>query len=113
MSKYKNKKTVFDNITFDSKKEAERYKLLKSMQDDGLINDLECQPKFMLIPSQYFETTGRRERGVDYVADFRYKDNLGQIIVEDVKSAITAKDKVYRIKRKMVKYFHDVEIIEV
>lgn len=111
--KYKNKKTQIDGITFDSKKEAERYKVLKSMQADGLINDLECQPKFMLIPSQYFDTTGRRERGVDYVADFRYKDNLGQIIVEDVKSAITAKDKVYRIKRKMVKYFHDVEIIEV
>ncbi|MCP6105310.1 DUF1064 domain-containing protein, partial [Klebsiella pneumoniae] len=92
-------KTQIDGITFDSKKEAERYKLLKSMQDDGLINDLECQPKFILIPSQYFETIGRRERGVDYVAYFRYKDNLGQIIVEDVKSAITAKDKVYRIKR--------------
>lgn len=111
--KYKNKKTQIDGITFDSKKEAERYKLLKSMQADGLIYDLECQPKFMLIPSQHFETTGRRERGVDYVADFRYKDKLGQIIVEDVKSVITAKDKVYRIKRKMVKYFHDVEIIEV
>lgn len=111
--KYKNKKTQIDGITFDSKKEAERYKVLKSMQADGLINDLEIQPKFMLIPSQHFETTSRRERGVDYVADFRYKDNLGQIIVEDVKSAITAKDKVYRIKRKMVKYFHDVEIIEV
>ena len=87
--------------------------MLKSMQADGLIHDLERQPKFMLIPSQRFETTGRRERGVDYVADFRYKDKLGQIIVEDVKSAITAKDKVYRIKRKLVKYFHDVEIIEV
>ena len=111
--KYKNKKTQVDGIIFDSKKEAERYKVLKKMQADGLIHDLERQPKFMLIPSQRFETTGRRERGVDYVADFRYKDKLGQIIVEDVKSAITAKDKVYRIKRKLVKYFHDVEIIEV
>ena len=111
--KYKNKKTVIDGITFDSKKEAERYKVLKSMQDDGLIFDLECQPKFELIPSQYFDTIGRRERGVDYVADFRYKDRLGQTIVEDVKSPITAKDKAYRIKRKLVKYFHDVEIVEV
>ena len=111
--KYKNKKTVIDGITFDSKKEAERYKVLKSMQDDGMIFELECQPKFALIPSQYFETIGKRERGVDYVADFRYKDRLGQIIVEDVKSAITAKDKAYRIKRKLVKYLHDVEIVEV
>ena len=111
--KYKNKKTVIDDITFDSKKEAERYKVLKSMQDKGLIFELECQPRFALIPSQYFDTIGRRERGVDYVADFRYKDRLGQTIVEDVKSAITAKDKAYRIKRKLVKYFHDVEIVEV
>ena len=111
--KYKNKKTIIDGITFDSKKEASRYKQLKAMQDDGLIHDLERQPKFALIPSQYVETIGKRERGVDYVADFRYKDRLGQIIVEDVKSPITAKDKAYRIKRKLVKYFHDVEIVEV
>lgn len=111
--KYNNKKTKVDGIVFDSKKEAERYKVLKSMQADGVIFELECQPKFALIPGQYFETIGRRERGVDYVADFRYKDRLGQVIVEDVKSAITAKDKAYRIKRKLVKYFHDVEIVEV
>lgn len=112
-TKYNNKKTIVDGISFDSKKEAERYKVLKSMQDDGVIFGLECQPKFALIPGQYFETIGKHERGVDYVADFRYIDRLGQIIVEDVKSPITAKDKVYRIKRKLVKYFHDVEIIEV
>lgn len=112
-TKFNNKKTIVDGIIFDSKKEAERYKVLKSMQKDGLIHDLERQPKFALIPSQHFETIGKRERGVDYVADFRYKDRLGQIIVEDVKSAVTAKDKVYRIKRKLVKYFHDVEIVEV
>lgn len=111
--KYKNKKTQIDGITFDSKKEAERYKVLKSMQADGLINDLECQPKFILIPSQYFETIGRRERGVDYVADFRYKDNLGQIIVEDVKSAITAKDKVYRLKKHLMKTVHNIDILEI
>ena len=111
--KYGNKKTVIDGVKFDSKKEAQRYLTLKQMQDDGIITQLECQPRFKLIDSQYFESIGKKERGIEYVADFSYKDKAGRTIVEDVKSAITAKDKAYRIKRKLMKYFYDIEILEV
>ena len=52
VSKYKNKKTVVDGITFDSKKEASRYLELKKLKDAGFIDDLELQVKFVLIPKQ-------------------------------------------------------------
>lgn len=111
--KYGNKKTVIDGIKFDSKKEAQRYLTLKQMQADGIITQLELQPRFKLIDSQFFDSLGKKERGIEYVADFRYKDKMGQTVVEDVKSAITAKDKAYRIKRKLMKYFYDIEVMEV
>jgi hypothetical protein len=45
------------------------------------------------------------ERAVKYFADFIYKENE-KIIVEDVKSEATKKDKAYIIKRKLFKYNH-------
>lgn len=45
MSKYKAKKTKVDGITFDSKKEAERYRQLKMLENAGHISDLELQKK--------------------------------------------------------------------
>lgn len=39
-SKYHAKKTVVDNLTFDSKREADRYLVLKSMEEDGVIEDV-------------------------------------------------------------------------
>lgn len=50
-----------------------------------------------------------------YKADFKYFDNeKGKYIVEDVKSPITAKDKVYRLKIKMLlTKYPDIEFVEV
>lgn len=39
-SKYNNRKTVIDGITFDSNKEAKRYTVLRSLQDGGYIRCL-------------------------------------------------------------------------
>ena len=39
-SKYGNKKTEVDGITFDSKKEAHRYEVLRFYEENGLISDL-------------------------------------------------------------------------
>ena len=114
MQKYRNQKVVVDGIKFDSKKEARRYGVLKAMQDNGQIRDLELQVKFTLIPSQYdyipqYGKKGQRikdkrvviEKEVSYYADFVYcKD--GKVIVEDTKSNIT-KTPEYIIKRKLMK----------
>ena len=92
-NKYSNKKTVVDNIRFDSKKEAARYCELKLLKKGKIIKDLILQPRFEL------QEKFNGERAIVYVADFMYYDNEKQTtIVEDVKGI---KTEIYKIKRKM------------
>lgn len=106
MNKYRNIKTN----GFDSKKEQSRYGELLLMQRAGLISDLRRQVPIELIPSQYVD--GKCvERAVKYVADFVYKER-GEIVVEDVKSVITRKNKDYIIKRKLLLFIHHIRLKE-
>lgn len=98
-SKYNNSKTEVDGIKFDSKKEACRWQELLIMQKSGIIQDLERQKRFQIVP----KTEG--EQAVYYIADFIYKQN-DKMICEDVKSQATRKNKVYIIKRKLFKYLY-------
>lgn len=117
--KYGNKKTTVDGITFDSQKEAKRYKELSLMERSGMISDLQMQVKYVLIPAQREpDTIGKKgglhkgkliEREVSYVADFVYQEN-GHTVVEDTKGFRT---KDYLLKRKMMLYFHGIKIREV
>lgn len=124
MQKYRNKKYEYDGIIFDSRKEGRRYAELKVMQKAGIIHDLQIQVKFVLIPAQYEESSevytkgkkkGQKKRGkllekeCSYIADFVYYEN-GQQIVEDAKGMRT---EVYKIKKKMMLYFHGIRIKEV
>lgn len=107
--KYHNKKIEIDGMKFDSKKEGQRYLELKLLQRAGYISDLERQVKFILIPSQ--KINGKVvEREVTYKADFVYKDDSGQTVVEDVKGF---KTKEYILKRKMMLYFKGIRIKEI
>lgn len=106
-SKYKNKNTVVDGITFDSKKEANRYVELKKAEKIGLIEDLKLQVKFVLIPKQ------KGERECSYIADFVYKDKqTGETIVEDVKSSPRYKTEVYKIKKKLMLFIYNIKVKE-
>ena len=106
-SKYGNHKTVIGNITFDSKKESERYLELQMLVKARVIKDLKRQVRFEVVPKT--ET----ERAVYYVADFVYSEN-NKLICEDVKSDATKRDKAYIIKRKLFKYLYkDYEFREV
>lgn len=110
MAKYRNTKVTVKGITYDSKKEYQRHCELLLMERAGQITNLERQVKYVLIPSQRID--GKVvEREVSYLADFRYIQN-GEVVVEDVKSEITRKDKAYILKRKMMLYFHGVQITE-
>lgn len=105
-NKYKNVKVSVNGIVFDSKKEAERYKELATLERLGIICDLRRQVSFELIP----KTPG--ERAVKYVADFSYKllPHL-ETFVEDVKGYRT---EAYIIKRKLFKWrYPDVTFLEV
>ena len=103
-AKYRNKKVTADGITFDSKKEYNRYCELKLLEKAGLIKDIKRQVKFELIPKQ------EGERTVNYVADFVYYDKHGEMVVEDTKGVRT---KEYIIKRKLMLWRLGIQIIEV
>lgn len=95
--KYHAKKTAIDGITFDSRKEAERYKELKALQRVGKIDRLELQPRFVLMDGFRYE--GKAIRKIEYIADFLYRDlSTCELIVEDVKGV---KTDVYKLKKKM------------
>lgn len=86
----------------------------------GEISDLRRQVPYNLIPPQREpDTVGARggvkpgrliERGVDYIADFVYRDKAGNIVVEDAKGVRT---KEYIIKRKLMLWVNGIRIKEV
>lgn len=96
-SKYKAKKTVIDEITFDSKSEARRYEELKLLEKGGAIKNLSLQPRFLLQEGFVNIHTGNKERAIEYVADFMYSEG-SETIVEDCKGFKTSD---YKIKRKL------------
>ena len=110
MSKYNSRKTVIDDITFDSKKEAKRYVELKKKQEEGEITDLRLQVPFELVPSFTIEIDGknRKRRNIRYIADFTYYEN-GQKVVEDVKGR---KTDIYKLKKKLFEYKYKITIKE-
>lgn len=95
-SKYSAVKTKVNGIKFDSKKEARRYKELKILEKADEIKSLELQPRFLL--QEKFKYNGKTIRKIEYVADFRYIDEKGNTVVEDVKGM---KTEVYKIKKKI------------
>jgi hypothetical protein len=86
-----------DGYKFASAAEMRRYAELKLLMKAGDIYALELQPRFVL--QRAFVHDGKKERAIVYIADFKYCDNNGHFIVEDVKGVKTA---VYKLKRKMM-----------
>lgn len=109
-SKYHSRKVTRDVMTFDSVKEYRRYCELRLLERAGKIANLQRQVKFELLPAQRDERTGKLlERAVSYVADFTYYDEEF-FIVEDAKGYKTPE---YKLKKKMMLYFHGIKIQEV
>lgn len=105
-SKYKNKPTN----GYASIKESKRAFQLKLMQEAGQIRNLREQVSYLLIPKQ------EGERACSYVADFVYEEPplnaaLGspRTVVEDCKGM---KTDVYRLKRKLMLFVHQIRIRE-
>ena len=110
MSKYRSKKIIIDGISFDSKREGNRYLELKLLERAGKIKDLKLQQQFELQPS--FKKNGKTIRAITYVADFTYYDfEKKQNVVEDVKGF---KTDVYMLKRKLFEFqYPELTIVEV
>lgn len=98
MNKYRNVKTVYNGMKFDSKKEASRYGELLILEKMGAICDLELQKRFEVCPKK-----NKNNRARYYVADFVYTDRRTNMkTIEDVKSFITRKNPVYSLKKALV-----------
>ena len=112
-NKYHNRKVIYNGIKFDSKKERARFIALKQLEKTGIIKELELQPKFLLLDTIHYKD--KTYPKTYYKADFKYFDNeKGKYIIEDIKSPITAKDKVYRLKIKMLlTKYPDIDFVEV
>lgn len=98
-SKFHNKKTTIDGITFDSKMESNFYIFAKQLKADGKIKDFEMQVHYEVFPA--FKKNGKTWRRIDYVADFVIHHFDGSIEVIDVKGVETD---VFKLKQKMFEY---------
>lgn len=86
-----------------SKAEAKRCDQLAMLVRCKLISELQQQPKFPCVIGGVKVCT--------YVADFSYRDERGDTIIEDVKGQPTP---VYRLKKKLVEALYpNVKISEV
>ncbi|MES3028521.1 MAG: DUF1064 domain-containing protein [Pseudomonadota bacterium] len=102
-SKYGNRKVEVDGVTFHSAHEARRYGQLKLLVKAGEIADLELQPRYD------FALNGVKIGF--YKADFRFREvATGERVVEDAKGF---KTDVYNLKKKMLKAFHGIDVVEV
>lgn len=109
-SKYGNHKVSVDGMTFDSKREYQRYCELQMLEKAGKIEALQRQVAFDLLPA--VTINGKTKRAVKYVCDFFYKED-GKEIIEDVKSQITSKNPLFRLKAHILMYVHGRQIKEV
>jgi hypothetical protein len=74
---------------------------------------LQVSGKIFLLNEQvsYTLVEGRGKiRPIKYIADFTYMDDRGKVHVCDAKGY--SKDKVYRLKKKLLKLLHGIDIEE-
>jgi hypothetical protein len=93
--------TVVKGIRFASKAEARRFATLSLLERAKEISGLELQPSYKLEVNGQLVCT--------YRADFRYRTKDGKTVVEDVKGIKTPE---YRLKAKLMKAIHGIEILE-
>ena len=107
-TKYNNKITELDGIKFHSRKESLRYSQLKLYEKGGLIANLRLQVAYELIPKLVIN--GKTERAIKYVADFVYTDTVSKVeVVEDCKGF---KTDIYKLKYRLMKHIHGIDIKE-
>ena len=119
--KYGNSKVEYNGITFDSKRERDRYIVLSRAQEDGLISNLMLQPKWELIPkitekfTKHLKTKDKEcertvQHAITYAADFSYNDRYGNLVVEDVKISPSLLPKEFILKVKMMRAIHGIKV---
>lgn len=99
---------------FDSRAEMARYIELVQMQRVGLINGLQRQVKYEIIPAIRVQkeialktktkvVERVEEKAAHYTCDFQYTQD-GVLVIEDAKSEATRREKDYVLRRKLMKH---------
>ena len=122
VSKYRNKKVSFQGEEFDSKRELQRYLVLKDAESKGIIQNLQKQVNFELIPKIEEDVVIHLKRKdkiqrktiqlpIVYRADFVYKKD-GVMVVEDVKASANMRslDRVFLLKEKLFRWKYGFSI---
>lgn len=105
-SKYGNQKTMYKGEMYDSKKEADfarQLDLLRNATDAGV-----CVKGYTRQARYRLEVNGVLI--CEYVADFVVTHGDGRVEVVDVKGVRTD---VYKLKKKLMKSIHGIDILEV
>lgn len=100
-SKYKNIPVVVNGKRFPSKKEANRFLILLSLQAKGEIFKLQTQVTIKIIVNGLHVCS--------YRADFVYYNKEGKKIIEDVKGYKTA---IYKLKCKLLHAANGINVLE-
>ena len=100
-SKYKNKRTFYNGRWYDSKKESERAFELDSLKKANVVKEWTPQVRYRFEHNGVLIGT--------YVLDFKVEYSDGTVEHEDVKGY---KTDVYKIKKKLMKAFYDIDIKE-
>ena len=120
-NKYGNKKVEYNGVLFDSKRERDRYVILKQAQDNGEIYGLKAHPKWELIPKiteEYVKHLKTKDvacsrtvqLAITYTADFSYNKPDGSFVVEDVKISPKILPAEFRLKIKMMRAIHGISV---
>lgn len=106
-NKYKNKKTWYNNVLYDSKREANYRQQLDMLSSSSVptkerVSSIEEQVRYKMIVNDIKICT--------YVLDFKVTYADGRIEHVDVKGMLTG---VYKLKKKLMLACHDINIVEV
>lgn len=101
-SKYSSKRTFYNGVWYASKKESKRAYELDMLLKAGEVKKWTPQVKYEFV------LNGKKI--CSYFLDFLVEYSNGEIRYEDVKGMQTP---VYKIKKKMMKAFYDIDITEI
>ena len=98
--KYNARKTTVCGRTFDSKREAEWYMMLREKQQLGKIKHIECQPTYTLLEG-FRDNQGKPQKPISYTPDFLVEYDDGRREVIEVKGV---KTRDYLLRKKLFLY---------
>ena len=107
-NKYHARKTTVYRRTFDSKREAEWYMMLREKLRLGEIKHLECQPTYTLLEG-FHDNQGKPQKPITYTPDFLVEYDDGRREVIEVKGVRT---RDYLLRKKLFLHMmRDTDII--